>query len=165
MFVSVPAMGLGQAAGVLAGQNLGARQPERAETTGWRGAGLLSVMMLVISGATLLWAENVIRIFSSDPTLVEMASTFIRIAAAGYLLMGFTSSLQQCISGAGDTLVPMLITLLNMWLVQVPLAYFLPKVTTLGVYGVRWAMVAGMITAAIAYTIYFRMGRWKRVRV
>ncbi|MEK7353449.1 MAG: MATE family efflux transporter, partial [Chloroflexota bacterium] len=161
----VPAMGLGQAAGVLAGQNLGAQQPERAEKTGWQGAGLLSVMMLVISVAILVWAENVILIFSSNPELVEMASSFIRIAAAGYLFMGFTSSLQQCISGAGDTLIPMAITLLNMWLVQIPLAYFLPKMTNLGVYGVRWAMVAGMLTAAIAYTIYFRFGRWKRIKV
>ncbi|OGO24413.1 MAG: hypothetical protein A2Z28_08335 [Chloroflexi bacterium RBG_16_51_9] len=165
MFVAVPAMGLGQAAGVLAGQNLGAKQPERAEKTGWQGAGLLSVMMLVISIAILIWAEKVILIFSSNPELVETASAFIRIAAAGYLLMGFTSSLQQCISGAGDTLVPMAITLLNMWLVQIPLAYFLPKMTNLGVYGVRWAMVAGMVTAAIAYTIYYRFGRWKRIKV
>ena len=165
MFVAVPAMGLGQAAGVLAGQNLGAKQPERAEKTGWLGAGLLSVMMLVIAAATLVWAESIIRIFSSNPALVETAGAFIRIAAAGYLFMGFTSSLQQCISGAGDTLIPMAITLLNMWLVQIPLAYFLPKMTNLGVYGVRWAMVAGMITAAIAYTIYYRFGRWKRIKV
>ncbi len=165
MFVGVPAMGLGQAAGVLAGQNLGAKQPERAETTGWRGAGLLSVMMLVIAAAVLVWAESVIRIFSSNPELVKAASSFIRIAAAGYLFMGFTSSLQQCISGAGDTLIPMAITLINMWLVQVPLAYFLPKMTNLGVFGVRWAMVAGMVTAAIAYTLYFRFGRWKRIKV
>jgi putative MATE family efflux protein len=165
MFLVVPAMGMGQAAGVLAGQNLGARQPERAERTGWLGAGFLSAMMLIFSGAILLWAENIIRIFSSDPDLVKLAGTFLRIAAAGYLVMGVSAVLQQCINGAGDTLVPMVIMLLNMWLVQVPLAYFLPRVTSLGVFGVRWAMVIGMATAAVVYIIYFRLGRWKRKKV
>jgi len=165
MFLAVPAMGMGQAAGVLAGQNLGARQPKRAERTGWLGAGFLSAMMLILSGAILLWAENIIRIFSSDPDLVQLAGTFLRIAAAGYLVMGVSAVLQQCINGAGDTLVPMVIMLLNMWLVQVPLAYFLPRVTSLGVFGVRWAMVIGMATAAVVYIIYFRLGRWKRQKV
>ena len=113
----------------------------------------------------MLWAENIIRIFSSDPDLVKLAGTFLRIAAAGYLVMGVSAVLQQCINGAGDTLVPMVIMLLNMWLVQVPLAYFLPRVTSLGVFGVRWAMVIGMATAAVVYIIYFRLGRWKRKKV
>ena len=165
MFVFVPAMGLGQAAGVLAGQSLGAGQPERAVRTGWLGTGLLSVMMLFFSGAILLWAEYIIRIFSSDPSLVEMSSAFIRIAATGFLLVGFNTALQQCISGAGDTLPPMLITLLNLWLIQLPLAFILSRYTPLGVYGVRWAMAAGGISAAIAYVIYYQIGRWKRIRV
>ncbi|MBI2851004.1 MAG: MATE family efflux transporter [Chloroflexi bacterium] len=162
---NVPAMGMGQAAGVLAGQNLGAGQPERAVKTGWQSAGLLSVLMTILAGAILLWAEYIIRIFSPDPKLIEMAAAFIRIAASGYLLMGLVSSFQQCISGAGDTLVPMAVTLVNMWVVQIPLAYFLPQVGGLGVYGVRWAMVAGSVSAAIAYTIYFAAGRWKRIKV
>jgi len=165
MFVFVPAMGLGQAAGVLAGQNLGAGQPERAVKTGWVGTGLLTVLMLFMAGATLLWAEEIIHVFSSDPALITMAAAFIRIAAAGFMLVGINTALQQCISGAGDTLPPMLITLLNLWLIQVPLAYFLSRNTGLEVFGVRWAMASGGITAAIAYVIYYRMGRWKRVNV
>lgn len=162
MFLVVPGMGFGQAAGVLAGQNLGAKQPERAERTGWLTAGVLSIFMFIVSLAVFFWAENIIRIFSTEPELVELASTFIRIATAGYIVMGLTAALQQCINGAGDTLVPMVVMLLNMWLVQVPLAFFLPRFTGLGVYGVRWAIVAGSASAAIAYTIYFRLGRWKR---
>ncbi len=161
----VPAMGLGQAAGVLAGQNLGAGQPARAERTGWLGAGFLSGVMFIVSSAVFLCAESIIHIFSSDPDLIVLASTFIRIAAAGYLVMGLTAVLQHCITGAGDTLTPMVIMLLNMWLVQVPLAYFLPRVTNMGVYGVRWAIVAGTATAAIIYATYFGLGRWKSKKV
>ena len=159
------AMGLGNGAGVLVGQNLGAGQPERAERSGWLAAGLAEGFMVFCSLAVLLWAEYIIRIFNIEPSLVELASAFLRIAAAGYLVVGFTMVLSRCISGAGDTLPPMLVTLLTIWLVQVPLAGFLPQATDLGVYGVRWAIVAGMLVGAAIYVTYFRLGRWKRKRV
>jgi Na+-driven multidrug efflux pump len=79
--------------------------------------------------------------------------------------MGFYFVLQNSISGAGDTMPPMLVTLLNFWLVQITLAFILSKHTSLGVYGVRWAMVTGMIVGAIAYATYFKLGRWKRKKV
>ena len=161
----MPCMGLGHGAGVLVGQNLGAHQPERAEKSGWLAAGLAEGFTLTASVVILLWAEGIISIFNAEPGVVELASTFLRIQAAGYLVMGLYFVLQNCISGAGDTLPPMLVTLLNFWLVQIPLAFFLPKVTNLGVYGVRWAIVAGLVVGAIAYTTYFRQGRWKRKKV
>jgi Na+-driven multidrug efflux pump len=129
------------------------------------GSGLLTVLMLCLSAAILIWAEHIIRIFSSDPELIRVASAFIRIAAVGNLLVGFNTSLQQCISGAGDTVPPMLITLLNLWLVQVPLAFILSRNTSLAVYGVRWAMASGGVGAALAYLVYFRSGRWKTKKV
>ncbi len=165
MFIMMPAMGLGMGAGVLAGQNLGARQPKRAERGSWLAVGVAEGFMIGSSVAVLLWAESIIGIFGSEPGVVEVASTFLRIAAAGFLVFSLEPVLMQCLSSVGDTLPPMLATLLSFWLVQIPLAFFLPRVTNLGVYGVRWAMVAGMATAAIAYTIYFRLGRWKRKKV
>ena len=79
--------------------------------------------------------------------------------------MGLYFVMQTSISGSGDTLPPMLVTLLNFWVVQIPLAYFLPRFTNLGVYGVRWAIVIGWIAGAAAYSIYFWLGRWKRKQV
>jgi Na+-driven multidrug efflux pump len=52
--------------------------------------------------------------------------------------------------------------LLTMGGIMVPLAYILPHATSLGVYGVRWAMVSGNIVRAVIYVVYFKMGRWKR---
>ena len=78
-FIHMPAMGLGQASGVLAGQNLGARQPERAERTAWLAAGLFTGIMCIASVPVFLWAEYIVRIFNTEPGLVEIASTFLRI--------------------------------------------------------------------------------------
>jgi len=156
---------MGMAAGVLAGQNLGAQQPERAERGGWLGVGLIQCLAVLFSLAILLWAEKIIGIFSPEPDLIEVGSLFLRIAAVGYVVMGFNNVLMQCLSGAGDTLVPMLVGLLTIWVVQIPLAFLLPKVTDLGVLGVRWAIVAGLAVGAVTYVAYFRMGRWKRKKV
>jgi putative MATE family efflux protein len=164
-FIQMPAMGLGQGAGVLAGQNLGARQPERAEKTGWLAAILFTAFIFVASIAIYFGAENIVRIFNNESGLVEVASTFLRITIITYMVFGFVQVLMQCLNGVGDTITPMLVTLLTMWGVMVPLAHFLPRVTSFGVYGVRWAMVSGNIVRAVIYSIYFKWGRWKRKQV
>ncbi len=161
----MPNMGLGIGSGVLAGQNLGANQPDRAEKGGWLAVGVGEAFTILVSIAILFWAESFVRVFSSDPEIVSMTSSFLRVGVGGYALMGIYYILQNTIAGAGDTMPPMLVTLLNFWLVQIPLAFILPKYTDLGVLGVRWAIVAGMVVGVIAYVTYFRMGRWKRKRV
>jgi len=165
MILFMPGMGFGIAAGVLAGQNMGARQPERAERSGWLAIGFVEGILAICSVVILLWADGLVHIFSSDPGLVELGGTFLRIAAAGYLVIGFFVVGMQFLSGVGDTLPPMLISLLIAWGVQLPLAYLLPRVTDLGVYGIRWAMVIGVLVGATAFITYFRMGRWKRKEV
>jgi Na+-driven multidrug efflux pump len=121
--------------------------------------------MVAFSVLILAWASGVIHIFSSDPDLDAVASAYIRIAAVGYMVGAFSMVLQQCIAGAGDTIPPMVISIASIWLLQIPLSIFLPKWHGLGLYGVRWAMVAGAVVAAVAYTIYYRRGRWKRKRL
>ena len=165
MILIMIGIGLGHGAGVLVGQNLGALKPERAERSAWIATSLAEIFAITCSLAMLLWAESIVRIFSTDPEIVELTAIFLRIGVAGYMIMGFPSVLQNSISGAGDTVPPMLFTLLVIWLVQIPLAVILPQVAGLGVFGVRWAIVVGMIVGAAAYIVYFKLGRWKRKEV
>ncbi|MFC1948109.1 MATE family efflux transporter [Chloroflexota bacterium] len=161
----MPCMGLGAASGTLVGQNLGARRPERAEKSGWMASAVVTGIMVLGSVAILLWAEEIIGVFTTESDLVKIAALFMRIATAGYLVMGFSSVLMQSISNAGDTLPPMIFNIVMMWLVQIPLAWALPKYTGMEVLGVRWAIVIGRYVAAIAYVTYFRLGRWKLKKV
>lgn len=165
MMVSMPSMGIGQGAAVLVGQNLGAHQPGRAERTGWMAAALLECFMSACAIAALLGAEVIMGIFTRDQALLEMASIFLRIAAAGYLVNGMSAALQNSVSGAGDTLPPMLFSIVSTWGILLPLAVLLPGIGDWGVYGIRWAMVASLGFGAIVYTIYFKLGRWKRKMV
>ncbi len=165
MVLFMPAWGVGMAAGILAGQNLGARLPHRAERSGWLATGLGEAMTLVLSSVLFLWPEAVIGVFTSDPELVAVASVYLRIAVVGFLFLALMAVLMQFLSGAGDTVPLMVVGIVMGWLVQLPLAYFLPRVTDMGVLGVRWAMVIGLAVGAIGYLVYFRTGRWKRKRI
>ena len=73
--------------------------------------GLAAGFMAVCSAVLLVWSENIISIFNADPDLVKTGSVFLRIAVAGYLGLCIVFVMQNCISGSGDTLPPMLITL------------------------------------------------------
>jgi Na+-driven multidrug efflux pump len=164
-FISSPGLSVGMSAGVLVGQNLGADQPERADKSGWLATGLVVGFMILCSVVLLVWSENIIGLFNVEPDLVKFGAIFLRIAVAGYLGMSIVYVLQNSISGSGDTMPPMLITLAMLWVVQLPLAFLLSRYTDLGVYGVRWAIVIGFVIGAIAYIIYFWGGRWKRKKV
>ncbi len=164
-FLHMSASGLGQSAGVLAGQNLGAGQAKRAERTGWLAAGLFTSVMTISSLIVWFWAENVVCIFNTEPALVEITSTFLRMNIVIYMVFGMEMVLMNCLNGVGDTMIPMLTALIGLWLVQMPLAYFMPRITNLGVYGVRWAIITSEVLMAVTYAIYFKMGRWQRKRV
>jgi putative MATE family efflux protein len=163
--VVMPAMGLGTAAGILAGQNLGAAQPQRAEKTAWTAIGWFTGVMIVLALALFIWAHSIVRVFNSEPDMVEMAAKFLRIQAISYLFTGLGAVVQNILNSVGDTLNTMLIYMVNLWGVRILLAYMLPKYTNLGVFGVRWAIVAGAVTSLIMFMIYFRIGRWKRQKV
>jgi putative MATE family efflux protein len=165
LFIFMPSMGLGSGAGVLVGQNLGAKKPERAERGAWLAVAIVEIFMLLCGILLLLFANNIISIFTTDPELVKIGATFLRIATAGYVVMALTTVLQNCISSAGDTIPNMIISIVAIWAIQLPLAWWLPNHTHLGVYGVRWAIVIATIATAAATLLYFRTGRWKTKRV
>ena len=127
--------------------------------------GLFTAIMLVISAGTYFFPEYIIRVFNSEPELVHIAVIFLRIQIIHFLLSGVTLVLMSLLNGVGDTWIPTLNTMLTLWGVQMPLAYLLPRFTSLGVIGVRWAMVIAVVVRASVYLVYFKTGRWKHKKV
>ena len=153
--------GLGSAAGILAGQSLGAGRPDRAARTGWLAVVIATAISFICALVIWLWIVPILHIFTHDPDVVNMAATFLRIMIVSYLVWGLVVSLSLVLNGVGDTLVQMLTNLATMVFVQLTLAYILPRYTSLGVYGIRWAVVVGIVMRAGIYTVYFKTGRWK----
>jgi putative MATE family efflux protein len=164
-FVLTPNIGLGGGVGVLVGQNLGSKQPERAVKTTWMGAAVLQGFMLFCGVIILIFAEGIVKVFNHDPQLVSIGAAMLRISTAGYLVLGLNTALMNCISGAGDTLPNMLINVAAIWAVQIPLTFVLANHTSLGVYGIRWAMVISTFGASALFFAYFHSRRWQRKKV
>lgn len=165
MFVMMPAFGLGSAAGILAAQNLGAQQPGRSAKTAWIAIGWLTGIMFVLSIAIWVWAGNIVQIFNPEQELIDLASTFLKIQIASYMCNGLMMVMMNIMNAVGDTLIAFIIDLVTMWGIRVPLAILLPKIGNLGVYGVRWALVADTVSSAIIFIIYFWSGRWKKKKI
>jgi putative MATE family efflux protein len=165
MFILMPAMSFGQGAGILVGQNLGARRPERATKSAWTGVAVVEIFVCAVAAAVVIFALPTVRIFNNDPSMTSTAVQFIRIAAIGWALMGFQFVLMNCLQGAGDTIPPMAIGIFTTWVITIPLAYYLPHHTTWGAMGIRWAMTASVLMGALANVIYFRTGKWQTRRI
>ncbi len=164
-FIFTPNMGLGGGVAVLVGQNLGAKQPDRAVKSTLVGAGILQGFLLVCGAVILIWAPDIVSLFNNDPALITTGAAFLRITTISFLVMGLNAALMNCISGAGDTLPNMLINIFMIWVVQIPLTFLLANHTSLGVYGIRWALVISAFAGTIAWLTYFRSGRWKLKKV
>ncbi|OGO19506.1 MAG: hypothetical protein A2Z15_03370 [Chloroflexi bacterium RBG_16_50_11] len=165
MVVLLPAIGLGSAAGILAAQNIGAQQFDRSAKTAWIAIGWLTGIMAVFSIIIWFWASNIVQIFNPEPELIDLASTFLKIQIASYMCNGLMFVMMNVMNAVGDTLIAFIIDLVTMWGIRVPLAILLPKIANLGVYGVRWALVADTVSSAIVFIIYFKSGRWKRKKI
>ncbi|MCQ9208867.1 MAG: MATE family efflux transporter, partial [Omnitrophica bacterium] len=107
-------------------------------------------------------AGPVISVFSKDPVVLAMGSAFLKISSFFYIFIAFGLVLNRGLGGAGDTFVPMLITLLSLWVYLVPMAWWLSKYTALGVRGIWWAMATSHAVNAILIIIWFETGRWRK---
>ena len=165
IFVLMPSWGLSNAAATLVGQNLGAKQPERAETSVWR-TGLYNMIFLGDIGVFFIFfAEPVIRLFTSDLAVVPLAVSSLRILSYGNIGYAYGMVMLQAFNGAGDTVTPTIVNFFGFWLLEIPLAYFLAITARLQSNGVYWSIVVAEAAIAAASVLLFRRGRWKRQQI
>src|SRR5467141_669268 len=161
IFVLMPSWGLSNAAATLVGQNLGAKQPERAETSVWR-TGLYNMIFLGVIGLFfVIFAEPVIRLFTSDPLVVPLAVSCLRILSYGNIGYAYGMVMLQAFNGAGDTVTPTIVNFFGFWLLEIPLAWFLAITLNMQSRGVFWSIVIAEAAIAAAGIILFKRGRWK----
>ncbi|MFI5280081.1 MAG: MATE family efflux transporter [Gemmatimonadales bacterium] len=161
IFALLPSWGLSNAAATLVGQNLGAKQPERAARSAWM-AGFYNTLVLGTVGLLfVVFTRPIIGIFTHDPTIVPWGVSCLRIVSAGFVFYAYGMVLSNAFNGAGDTWTPTWLNLVCFWLWEVPLAWYLSSKPSLGPSGVFIAINVAFSTFAIASAWLFRRGRWK----
>lgn len=165
IFTILPSWGMANAAATLVGQNLGAKQPERAETSVWRAGFLNMVFLGFVSIFFYFISEPIMRIFSADEQVVYYGTQCLRIVAFGYVFYGYGMVIVQAFNGAGDSRTPTILNLFCYWLFQVPLAWALSTQTELQALGVFWAIAIAESVIAVVAIFLFRRGTWRDVKI
>src|SRR6266478_1847801 len=165
IFIILPSWGLSNAAATLVGQNLGAKQPQRAETSVWRTGFYNMIFLGAIGVIFVVFAEPIVRLFTHDPQVVPLAASCLRIISYGNIGYAYGMVMLQAFNGAGDTVTPTIVNFFGFWLLEIPLAYFLAIPFRLHSNGVFWSIVIAEGFIAAAGIVLFKRGRWKRQQI
>ncbi|NYJ28934.1 MATE family efflux transporter [Allomuricauda sp. ARW1Y1] len=165
MFTLMPSWGMSNAAATLVGQNLGAKQPERAERSVWKTGKYNAIFMGTVSLGYLIFAKTIISWFNATPEVVKSGALCLQIIALGYIFYAYGMVVTQAFNGAGDTRTPTKINLISFWFFQLPLAYVSALVLGWGAIGVFLAITLAEVLLAVLAMVWFKKGKWKKVQV
>lgn len=109
----------------------------------------------------LIFSTPIVRLFTSDPAVIPLASTALRILSYGNVGYAYGMVMLQAFNGAGDTVTPTYVHFFGFWLLEIPLAYALALPARMGANGVYISIVVAEAAIATAGILLFRRGRWK----
>jgi putative MATE family efflux protein len=161
----IPAGGLAGAAPAMVGQNLGAKQPARAARAVNLIASAAVLSASVLLGLLAIFAEPAMALFTQDPATIAAGVHAIRVLSLYRVLMTLGVVMDGGLTGAGDTVSPMVVNFIALWMVQLPAVWLLSTYWGWGVNGIWWGLVIGMGVQALLMTLRFRQGRWQHRRI
>jgi putative MATE family efflux protein len=160
-FAFLTADGFGVAATTLVGQNVGAKQLDRADRLA-RRARTWSVLLTLAYGIVfLLVPEPILRLFTDDPTVIEKGALFLRIVALAQPFQGAELALEGALAGAGDTRPAMFIAV-PLSVVRIPIILWLAGPMGMGPVALWWTLTVTAILRGALLEAWFRTGRWRR---
>jgi putative MATE family efflux protein len=158
-FATLPAMNFGMALSTFVGQNIGANKVERVRKGLIATLLMTSVYSLVVTIVAWLYGKELMSFFTDDQLVIQIGYDYLVIVSSFYIVFSAMFIMHGTLRGAGDTLVPMFITLFSLWALRVPLSYFLSQ--RMGETGIWWGIPIAWIFGLIASYIYYKTGRWK----
>lgn len=165
VFFILPAWGLSNAAATLVGQNLGAKQPDRAEKSVLLTAKYNVVFMSFVTLLFVAFPSPIIKLFSNEPEVIRVGIQSLRIIGTGFIFYGIGMVMMQAFNGSGDTRTPTWVNAIGFWGFQIPLALVLSKYLNMGAVGAFIAIPVSETAIAITCYILFKKGKWKETKV
>jgi len=165
LFTLMPCWGMSNAAATLVGQNLGAGNPTRAESSVWKSGKYNAWFMVIVSLLYLFFAEAIMSFFTEDATVIKYGALSLRVIAAGYVFYAYGMVIIQSFNGAGDTKTPTIINFFCFWIFQLPFAYLAAIYFDLGPFGVLLAITLAEMLIALVAIVWFKKGTWKKTKV
>jgi Na+-driven multidrug efflux pump len=157
--IFLPAIAFSQGIETMTGQNIGAGEPDRAERANHFGAKVMFVVLTAMGVVAFLAAAPIVAVFTTDPAVVEVGATFVRITALTFGFTGILRAYSGGFRGAGKTLIAAAIAILTLWFVRFPLAWVWAD--AFGHVGLWYAFAVSNVAGAVVGYLWFRRGTWR----
>jgi putative MATE family efflux protein len=159
----VPAMSFSQALSTFVGQNIGANKAERIKAGLLATVRMSGIVTIVTTIFIILAGHILMSLFTNDEEVIRIGDQYLTIVSSFYIMFTLMFIYTGVMRGAGDTLIPMFFSLLSLWIIRIPMAWYLSG--RIGEKGIWWAIPAGwFIGLALSY-FYYKSGRWKKKSV
>jgi putative MATE family efflux protein len=156
----LPGLGISFAATTAVGQRLGAQQVRQALLANQEATRLAVIVMAGIGLIFFCAPAPLLRLFTDDPEVIELGTSFLVIAAILQIPMAIALTLSGSLRGAGDTLFLFLSTVVGSWVVRVPLAWLCAAVWHMDLT-VVWSLMAADWFVRMAMLVYrVRTDNW-----
>ena len=165
IFFLLPVWGLSNAAATLVGQNLGAKNPQRAEQSVYMTAKYCAFLMGIVMFIFIFLPGFILRIYTHDENIIRYGTLTLRWFGSANIFYGISMVMMQALNGAGDTRTPTVINFFCFWLFQIPLAYILAYNFHLKATGAFIAVPVAETLIALVAWYYFNKGKWKTISV
>lgn len=162
-----PGIAFSMAATPLVGQNLGAGKPDRAVRCAWVAAGQACAIMGLLASLFVIVPQYLAAPFTrpGDVAGLALIVSYLRINSFSEPFLALNMVLRGALQGAGDTRMPAIITFATMWLARLPLEWLLAIYLGMGASGAWWAMSLTCCLSGALMALWFRLGRWRDIRV
>jgi MATE family multidrug resistance protein len=164
-FAFMPGLGFAVASTALVGQGLGAGDPRRAERSGYIAFQLAALVTGSLGLILVLAPQTFIKLFTDDPSVIQSAILPLQIMCALEAPQSAAFVFAGGLRGAGDTLYPMLVTFVVIWVIRVPAALILGVALGFGLAGAWAGMAIELALRGLIYFRRFRRGAWKLIEV
>ena len=165
IFSIMPAWGLSNAATTLVGQNLGAGNPDRAESSVWRIGFYNMIFLIGVAVIFFFYNESLMGLFTGDQQVIAIGAEWLRILSYSFFVYGWWMVSASAFNGAGDTRTPTKINLVFFWLIQIPLCYLLAIHFRWAESGVFWGVFFSETSVGLFTLWLFSRGSWKKAMV
>jgi MATE family multidrug resistance protein len=161
----MPCQGFSVAATTLMGQYIGAKSLDLAKKSAYSSLKLGLLYSLFIALCYILLSKQLVRIFTSDPTVVSLGVRIILMAALFQIFDAIQMISSGALLGAGDTKVPMVLTVCCAWFLFLPLAYLFGTVIGGGVVGAWIGATLYIIILGIVMFARLHRERWAFIKI
>ena len=165
-FITWTSVGLMGAAAAVAGQNLGAGHPDRADEAvhiaarfGFLGAAFIGLFFLFLP-------RQLLAMFGmNEPVVVEIGTQLLRVLSLSGLFIAVALTYTGGLQGTGDTKGPLYISILSQVIVPLGICAVIQRVATLDPLDIWIAILVGHATRCLLSVLRFNQGKWRHIAV